>query len=126
MGLSSNILLADSATAAARAIEVGLLLEGEGYSVRDIPGTYLKNNHYRTYNRYLYAGSCYSIVGIGDQNVRDLDVYVWDRHWNRVAQDSDTSNISAVKICPSRSGTFHIRTMMYGGSGHFYQVIAWK
>jgi len=126
MGLSTNLIFADRGTAGAKAILVGASLESDGYTVRDIPGRHLRSGHYRTYNRYLYSGSCYAIVGVGDDNVRDLDVVVWDGNWNRVASDRDSSDISAVKICPRWSGTFHIRTTMYRGSGYFYQVIAYK
>jgi len=126
IGLSYSMLYADRSTAAAKAIIVGAALEQDGYTVKDIPGRYLEQGHYRTYNRYLYSGNCYAIVGVGDENVNDLDVIVWDRNWNYVVQDSDSSNVSAVTVCPNRSGTYHIRTKMYSGSGYFYQVIAWK
>ncbi len=123
---SFSSLYADRATAAAKAIIVAANLEGRGYTIKNIPGRYLRHRHYRTYNRYLYSGNCYAIVGVGDNGVRDLDVYVWNRYWNLVAKDTDASNVSVATICPRRSGTYHIRTFMYSGSGYFYQVIAYR
>lgn len=124
--LSTSTLFADRATAAENAIVASIHLENQGYSIKDIPGRHLRNNHYRTYNRYLYSGNCYAIVGVGDNNVRDLDVVVYDRYWNWVVSDRDSQSVSAVRICPRRSGTYRIRTTMYRGSGYFYQVIGWK
>jgi len=121
-----NSLYADRATAAAKAIIAAANLESNGYYIRNIPGRYLRQGHYRTYNRYLYRGSCYAIVGVGDNSVRDLDVYVWDNYWNLVAEDSDSSSVSVASFCPRHSGTYHIRTKMYSGHGFFYQVIAYK
>ena len=125
-GILNNFLIADRYTAQANAVAAALTLESKGYTVREIPGRYLKHGHYRTYKRYLYAGNCYAIVGVGDQNVRDLDVIVYDRYWNYVTSDTDASPISVVEICPRHSGYFRIRTKMYGGHGYFYQVIAWR
>ena len=124
--LFNNILVADRYTAQVNAIDAAIKLENLGYTVREIPGRYLRQGHYRTYKRYLYGGNCYAIVGVGDQNVRDLDVIIYDRNWNYVASDTDSSAVSVAKICPRRSGYYRIRTKMYRGHGYFYQVISWR
>jgi len=126
IGLYSSTAFADRGVAASKAIKAGFELERRGYTVREIPGTYLRQGRYRTYNRYLYGGNCYAIVGVGDNRVRDLDVIIWNRNWRRVARDNDSSDVTVASFCPRRSGTYRIRTKMYRGSGHFYQVIAYR
>lgn len=126
LGVSASSLFSDRFTAQENAVTAAIELENRGYTIREIPGRYLSQGHYRTYNRYLYGGNCYAIVGVGDQHVRDLDVIIYDRYWNVVASDTDSSSVSAAKICLRHSGTYRIRTKMYSGNGYFYQVIAWR
>lgn len=126
IAFSTSHLFAGRYTAATKAIQAARMIESNGYSVREIPGRHLRRGRYRTYNRYLYSGNCYAFVGVGDQNVRDLDVIIYDRNWNYVASDRDSSDVTVAKICPHRSGTYRIRTKMYRGSGYFYQVIGWR
>jgi len=124
--LLNTTLFANMATANANALLTAMYLESNGYYIKDISGRHLRTGHYRTYNRYLYSGNCYVIASVGDNNVRDLDIKVWDRYWNYVGTDSDSSKTAVVKICPNRSGTYRFRTKMYRGSGYFRMIIGWK
>jgi len=126
IAISSTSLLADRATANANAIITAIYLEGYGYTIQDISGRHLRTNHYRTYNRYLYSGTCYAIASIGDDDVRDLDIQVWDRNWNYITSDSDSSKTAVVEVCPRYSGTYRFRTRMYSGSGYFRMIMGWK
>jgi len=119
----TQLSFADRHTAHYRAIETANQLEAKGFSIHSIPGRHLRYNHYRTYNRFLYRGTCYGIIGVGDQYVRDLDVIIYDKYWRYVTADTGSSHVSAVDFCPRHTGMYHIRTRMRGGSGYFYQVI---
>ena len=97
-----------------------------GYYIKEAPGRYLRQNHYRTYSRYLYRGNCYVFFGVGDNTVRDLDAILYDRLFNVIASDTSADKNPEIHFCPSRSALYRIRTKMYRGHGYFYQVIGWK
>ncbi len=124
--ISSTTLLADRCTANANAYDTARLLQYDGYSIRDIAGRHLRQKHYRTYNRYLYSGNCYAIVSVGDNNVRDLDLKVYNRRWRYIGGDRDSSRAAVVQFCPNYSGTYRFRTVMYRGSGHFRMLIGYR
>ncbi len=126
IAISSTSLLADRATAVSNAIVAGMILENQGYIVKNIGGKYLRRKGYRTLNRYLYSGNCYAVVSVGDNNVRDLDLKVYDRYWDYLGTDNDSDKTALIKICPRHSGTFRFRTIMYNGSGYYRMVLAWK
>ncbi len=109
-----------------RAYKSALYLTVKGFNLKGSKGEYLSENGYRTYSAYLYSGNQYAIIGAGSDSVRDLDVQVYDSNWNLVASDNDGSNVSVVKFYPPRTGSYHIRTKMYSGSGYFFQMIGWK
>jgi len=123
--LATNIY-ADFATAKTKAVIVAIKLQESGFTLKGGDGQYLGNKRHKTYSAYLYAGNTYAIIGVGDENVNDLDVRIYDRDWNLIANDSDSSAISAVKFYVGRSGTYYIKTKMYSGSGYFYQIVGWK
>lgn len=124
--MSMTTLHADRYTANSNARYTASILEDAGYSIRDIAGRHLSNRGYRTYNRYLYSGNCYAVVSVGDDNVRDLDIKVWDRYWRYIGADRDSDRSAVVKICPRYSGTYRFRTVMYSGSGHFRMLLGWR
>lgn len=124
--IASDTLLADRYTAIRNAVHTSNILESRGYSIRDIAGRHLRQNHYRTYNRFLYSGNCYAIVSVGDNSVRDLDLRVYDRSWRYLGGDRDYDKTAVVKFCPAYSGTYRFRTRMYRGSGHFRMIIGYR
>lgn len=129
--ISSNYLFADRETANINASGISALLENEGYSIRDIAGKHLSNKGYRTYNRFLYSDSCYAIVSVGDDGVIDLDLKVWNStdhsNWVYLGSEDSTDKSAIIKpFCPTRSGRYSFRTIMYNGSGDFRMLIGWK
>ena len=126
MAFFTPLAFASQSNAHHRAVDTASRLSAKGYHIHSIPGRHLRHNHYRTYNRFLYSGTCYGIVGVGDQNIWDLDVVVYSPSWNYVTSDSGSSRVSAVEFCPTRSGMYHIRTRVRGGAGWFYQVIGYR
>ena len=103
-----------------------IYLTSAGFNLKGANGEYLSENGYRTYSVYLYSGNEYAIIGAGSDNVRDLDVQVYDLNWNLIASDNDRANVSVVKFYPPRTGSYYIRTKMYSGSGYFFQMVGWR
>ena len=127
LGIAGSSLMAGSLYEARRNAAAAMAVErSEGYFIKDVPGTYLRHNHYRTYSRYLYRGNCYVFVGVGDNTVTDLDAILYDRYFNILDYDTGYDKNPVIKFCPSYSGLYRIRTRMAGGHGYFYQVIGWK
>jgi len=126
-GLGAGSLMAGSLSEAKRNAIAAMLAErNKGYYIKEAPGTYLRQGHYRTYSRYLYRGNCYVFVGVGDNTVRDLDAVLYDRLFNVIASDTSSDATPVIHFCPRRSGLYRIRTKMYRGHGYFFQVIGWK
>jgi hypothetical protein len=68
------------------------------------------NSDYITLN--LRAGTSYGIVGVCDDDCRDLDLVLSDSRGNRVAADLDDDDNPVISIRPSRSGTYRVRVDM--------------
>ena len=109
-----------------RAYNTGSYLINAGYTLKWMNGKYLNQGGYKTYSVYLYSGNRYAVVGGGSNGVRDLDVQVYNRYWDLIAADRDSSSASVVEFYPSRTGTYYIRTKMYSGNGYFFQMLGWK
>ena len=109
-----------------KAYASAVLLSAAGYNLKGMKGQYLDSGEYKTYSSYLYSGNDYVIIGAGDNSVRDLDVQVYDRNWNLIISDTDSSDVSTVRFTPPHSGTYIIRTKMYSGHGYFFQMVGWK
>lgn len=124
--ISTSLYSSSYQEAENRAYGSAVLLSAAGYNLKGSKGEYLSQNGYRTYSVYLYSGNQYVILGAGSDSVRDLDVQVYDRNWTLIASDNDSSKISIVKFYPPRTGSYHIRTKMYSGSGYFFQMVGWK
>lgn len=109
-----------------KAYGAALLLSAAGYTLKGMEGTTLSQSGYKTYSAYLYSGNQYAAIGAGENNIRDLDVQIYDRNWNLIASDNDSSNVSIVEFAPPRTGKYYIRTKMYSGHGFFFQMLGWK
>jgi hypothetical protein len=102
-------------------------LKSAGYNYMSSRGTLLETGEYKTFKVLLYKGNTYAIFGTGDNSVKDIDVQVYDKDWNIVAQDYKSSGpIYAVQIKPKMTGVYYVRTCMFQGRGYFFQTIGWK
>ncbi len=124
--VSGILYAANRAEAKDNAYKAAVVLTVAGYNLKGMKGEYLSTNGYRTYTSYLYSSNKYVVVGAGDNSVRDLDVQIYDRNWNLIASDNDSSSVSVAEFYPPHSGTYYIRTKMYSGSGYFFQMVGWK
>lgn len=67
----------------------------------------------------LSAGRCYTVIGVGEPSVSDLDMFLFDGNGTQVAQDQATDNFPIVQTCPSVPGNFRVQVKMYSGYGAF-------
>ncbi|MBS0386415.1 MAG: toll/interleukin-1 receptor domain-containing protein [Proteobacteria bacterium] len=61
----------------------------------------------------LVAGYEYRVLGVCDQNCRDLDLSVYDESGATVAQDNATDDHPTVAIAPAANGQFTIQAQMF-------------
>ena len=74
----------------------GVLNDGERYVV----------------NLRLHAGTTYVVAGACDEDCDDLDLRLFDEHWNAISTDTDADDRPVVSVTPRHTAVFHIRTIM--------------
>jgi len=67
----------------------------------------------------LQSGHCYTVVGVGEPSVSDLDMFLFDQNGTQIAQDQATDNFPIVQVCPSVPGSYRVQVKMYSGYGQF-------
>lgn len=67
----------------------------------------------------LQAGRCFTVVGVGDPSVTDLDMFLFDQNGTQVTQDQATDNFPILQVCPNVPGNFRVQVKMYSGYGSF-------
>ena len=90
-------------------------------------GTYfrdrLNRGEQRDFLAVLTANHCYRIVGVGDPEVEDLDLVLFDPEGVQWRQDLD-QNANPIlgnesELCPPRSGAHRLQVRMTAGRGEF-------
>ena len=79
----------------------------------------LQTSQTQDFSVAVQAGHCYTVVGVGDPSVTDLDMFLFDQNGTQVAQDQATDNFPIVQICPNVPGNYRIQVKMYSGYGAF-------
>ncbi|MEM6961588.1 MAG: hypothetical protein AAF550_07590 [Myxococcota bacterium] len=86
----------------------------------------LEHNRDQNFSLNLEGGKCYAIVAVGDNRVRDLDLFVLDSSRREIDRDIETDARPIVRVCPEQSGAFTMRVRMHNGQGEFlYQPYRW-
>jgi hypothetical protein len=71
----------------------------------------------------LRGGLCYRILGAGDDQVEDLDLFLYDPNGVQTHQDPGQDRFPVLglqaEICPATSGAYRLQTLMYKGSGAY-------
>ena len=78
----------------------------------------------------LREGNTYKIVGVSDQDCRDLDLRLYDQNGYLIDSDLEFDEYPLVSVTPRRSGPFELEVRMpscsaaycYYGIGAFHQV----
>jgi hypothetical protein len=79
----------------------------------------LQTSQTQDFSVALAAGRCYTVVGVGEPSVTDLDLFLFDQNGTQVAQDQATDNFPIVQVCPSVPGNNRVQVKMYSGYGAF-------
>lgn len=67
----------------------------------------------------MRAGTCYVVVGVGSEALRELDLLLFDSDGAEVARDGQTGPRVAVHYCPPQSGTHYLGVRATTGNGLF-------
>jgi hypothetical protein len=71
----------------------------------------------------LQSGRCYTVIGVAEPSITDLDMFLFDPQGSQVAQDQATDNFPIVQACPQTSGSYRVQLKVYAGQGAYaFQV----
>ncbi len=87
-----------------------------GYEYKDnlcIAGVLLRNGENSTLKFYLERDNNYRIMGIADEDVLDLDLFLEDSQGRILVQDAKDDNLPIINFSPSSSGQYTIRIKNY-------------
>lgn len=107
-----------------KAINYVTQLEAKGWTIIDEVG-YLDDiwvGQSMQIDRTLSSGLQYIFVAFGDDDATDVDVYIYDEHWNLISKDADSSNLAVAKAAPSWTGLFHIVVKLYSSHASWSTV----
>lgn len=85
---------------------------GEGWAIRTMTKATLKNGGIKGYMVTLYQGNEYEIQACGDDNVRNLDLLLYDTSGHIVARDSTKNREPLFTFKPKSTATFYV--VVYG------------
>lgn len=80
----------------------------EGWGVRTMTSTSLTQGATKNYLVTLYKGNEYQIRTCGDENTKNLDVYLYDMGGKVIAQDSTVDREPSFGFKPEMTGTYYI------------------
>ena len=96
-----------------RMINGGAYLLRRGYTLTHEPSVdALRDGRSDWITVNLRRGVDYSILAIGDQDCRDLDLAVYDENGNLIGSDIQPDDVPVVQILPRWTGTFRVRVTM--------------
>jgi hypothetical protein len=67
----------------------------------------------------LETGKCYWFIGAGDDDVKELYLYLWDPADKRITANKSENNRVNVGHCPTSSGMYHFQAKVNSGSGKY-------
>lgn len=87
---------------------------GGGYKLTHEPSvSTLRDNGYRYITLRLYRGVSYQIVGVCDEDCRDIDLLLYDGNGNLIDSDTSSGDVPSVSVRPRWTGSFRIRVNMH-------------
>jgi hypothetical protein len=118
---------ADEATAVLKLLGVYVTIKVLGYQggLRSEDSDVLAPGESKRYDLVLNRGVRYAFFAAGDQNIRDLDIYIYDLDGNLLASDEDTDETPITQFAPAWTGLFRVYVMNYrGGTGWYHVAMA--
>jgi hypothetical protein len=93
------------------------------------PGTTMEGDLYRgsspqeglgqKFNLSLESGKCYHMAAVGDQNIREMSLYLWDTTGWRAETERGRTSKTVLMHCPEKTGMHEFEVKPTGGNGHF-------
>ena len=80
----------------------------QGYAVRTSSATHLVPGEERVYLLTLLAGNEYLVQGCGDDDVSDLDLFLYDSDGKVVAMDSTDDREPTLSFKPATTDTYYL------------------
>ena len=111
-------------TAVARAAMLWVaVIEPRGYdTLRNEDSDVLAQGQTMTYTVTLYRGVSYVLFAAGDENIRDLDIFLYDENGNLIDRDTSNDNIPVVSVTPKWTGSFKLNVRNYAGRRGWYHM----
>jgi hypothetical protein len=72
----------------------------------------LRDGSYNNVSLNLRKGYRYNIVGLCDNDCRDIDLFIYDENNNLIARDVLTDSAPIVEVAPRWTGPFQLRISM--------------
>lgn len=121
---SSRPAAADEATAALKFLAVYGTVKLLGYQggLRSQDADMVSEGEWKRYDLVLNRGVRYAFFAAGDQNIADLDIYIYDLDGNLMAHDDDFDETPVAILAPRWTGLFQVYVKNYRGGRGWYQL----
>ncbi len=80
----------------------------QGWGLRTLSSTTLAAGATRSYLVTLYTGNEYRLLGVGDDGVKNLDLYLYDLDGKVVTQDNTDNREPLIEYKPTVTATYYI------------------
>lgn len=97
-----------------------------GYEYKDglcLAGVLLENGRSTSLGLNFESGTSYRIIGVADEDVLDLDLFIEDSQGRVIVQDTQQDNLPIVDYTPLYSGKLTIRIRNYKSNGLSFCII---
>lgn len=123
VGLGGRAYASEDAAVARAAMLWVSVIEPRGYdTLRNEDSDVLAQGQTMTYTVTLYGGVSYVLFAAGDENIRDLDILLYDENGNLIDHDTSTDNIPVVSVTPKWTGSFKLNVRNYAGRRGWYHM----
>ena len=121
---ASRPAAADEATAALRFLALYVTVKMLGYQggLRSQDADVISEGQFKRYDLVLNRGVRYAFFAAGDENIGDLDIYIYDLDGNLLAHDDDDDDTPVAVIAPRWTGLFQVYVKNYRGGRGWYQL----
>lgn len=62
---------------------------------------------------YFSSNTSYAVTGVCDMDCSDIDVYIYDKYGDLVAEDADASDTAIATFRANYTGAYTVKTRMY-------------
>ena len=71
------------------------------------------------FNLSLEKGKCYHMAAVGDQNIQEISLYIWNPDGWRAQTERGRTSKTVLMHCPETSGMHEFEVKPTAGNGHF-------